>query len=208
MVPVVSGLRSARPGLPISIDTRKAAVAEAALSAGADMINVVTGLSPEPLLLKHVAESNAAIVLNHCRGTPATTFEVSRFENVVEEVARDLAAAFRLAEEAGIPEAKIVLDPGLGFGKSVEQNMALLIGLSRLAPAGVPLVVGASRKAFLTKTVPRTGDRTLPPDERLPESLAAAAIAARASGRNPILLRVHDTDETVRFLALLGLAVG
>ena len=206
VVPVVAGLRAANLSLPISVDTRKAEVAEAALSAGADLINVVTGLSPEPRLLEFVASSGAAIILNHCRGTPATTFEVSKFGNVVQEVAQDLAEAFRLAVEAGIAEDRILLDPGLGFGKSVEENVALLLGLARLAPAGVPLVVGASRKAFLTTAVPRCPGRTIAPDERLPESLAAAALAARGGGRNPILLRVHDTDETVRFLGVLALA--
>ncbi|MEO6327142.1 MAG: dihydropteroate synthase, partial [Thermoanaerobaculia bacterium] len=205
VVPVIAGLRAASSSLPISVDTRKAEVAEAALAAGADIVNVVTGLEPEPRLLEFVARRRAAIILNHCRGTPSSTFEVSRFDDVVAEVARDLALASRRAQAAGISARQILLDPGLGFGKKAEQNIALLLGLARLASTEAPLTIGASRKAFLTSTGGRTG-RTIPPEERLPESLAAAALAANHGREHAVLLRVHDVDETVRFLRILALA--
>ena len=202
VVPVVAALRAASPSVPISVDTRRTEIARRALDAGADVVNLVTGLDAPEGLLDLVAERDASIVLNHMRGVPATTFEVSRFAaDVVAEVAGDLARARRRALVAGIRPDRILLDPGLGFGKEAGQNFALLAGLALLAPEGVPLVVGASRKAFLGSLSGR------PPADRLPESLAACAVAVeRLRGRNPLLLRVHDVEETLRFLAVVGRA--
>jgi dihydropteroate synthase len=199
VVPVVVGIRAANAAIPISVDTRKTEVARRALEAGADVVNLVTGLDPPDGLLDLVVELDAAIVLNHMRGLPSTTFEVSRFgPDVVAEVAGDLARARRLCLAAGIRPDRILLDPGLGFGKTPDQNFALLAGLAQLAGEGVPIVVGASRKAFLGSVSGR------PPADRLPESLAACAVSAgRLGGRNPLLLRVHDVGETLRFLAVL-----
>ena len=200
VLPVVEGIRAANPSIPISVDTRRLDVARRALAAGADVVNLVAGLDPPGGLLDLVAERGAAIVLNHMRGVPATTFEVSRFgPDVVADVAGDLARARRRCLAAGLRPDRILVDPGLGFGKTPGQNFALLAGLAHLAPEGVPFVVGASRKAFLGSLSGR------PPAERLPESLAAGAVAVeRLRGRNPLLLRVHDVEETVRFLAVLG----
>lgn len=202
VLPVVAGLRAARPSTPISVDTRRVDVARRALDAGADVVNLVTGLDPPDGLLDLIVERDAAIVLNHMRGVPSTTFEVSRFgPDVVADVAGDLARARRRALVAGLCPDRVFVDPGLGFGKSPEQSFALLSGLALLAPEGAPVVFGASRKAFLGSLPGR------PPAERLPESLAACAVAVQAfRGRNPLLLRVHDVEETVRFLAVLGRA--
>lgn len=200
VLPVLERLRRARPDLPLSVDTRRAGVASAALEAGATVVNVVTGLDAPAELLRLVARHGAALVLAHCRGTPATTFSVSRFTDVVAEVAADLSAAAERAVAEGVPSERILLDPGLGFGKAPDENYALLAGLARLAPPGVPLVVGASRKAFLGAV---TGK---PAPERLPESLAACALAIAAAPDRPLLLRVHDVGETVRFLAVLSRA--
>ena len=202
VLPVLSSLRRKRPSIPISVDTRRLSVARAALDAGADIVNVVTGLDVPAGLLELVARSGAAIVLNHCRGTPSTTFEESSFQNVTEEVAVDLKRARARAISSGISENKIFLDPGFGFGKTPEQNFALLGALDRLAPPGVPLVVGASRKAFLGTIASR------PASDRLPESLAAIALAAAAATARPVLVRVHDVAETVRFLGVLAGASG
>jgi dihydropteroate synthase len=202
VLPVLSLLRSMRPSLALSVDTRRASVARAALDAGADVVNVVTGLAVPADLLELVASRGAALVLNHCRGTPSTTFEESSFQNVTREVAVDLRAARERAISSGISEQKILLDPGLGFGKTPEQNFALLASLEFLAPPGVPLVVGPSRKAFLGTVA---GARA---DDRLPESLAAVAVAARLTPRRAILVRVHDVAETVRFLGVLARANG
>ena len=199
VVPVVEGIRAAAPSIAVSVDTRRTEVARRALAAGADVVNLVTGLDPPEELLDLVVETDAAIVLNHMRGVPATTFDVSQFgPDVVSDVAGDLARARRRCLAAGIRPDRILLDPGLGFGKTPAQNFALLAGLDALVPEGVPVVVGASRKAFLGSLSGR------PPAERLPESLAACAAAVeKLRGRNPLLLRVHDVEETVRFLAVL-----
>jgi len=202
VLPVVEGIRAARPSIPVSVDTRRVEVARRALDAGADVVNLVTGLDPPDGLFDLVVERDAAIVLSHMRGVPSTTFEVSRFgPDVVGDVAGDLARARRRAFVAGLRPDRVFVDPGLGFGKSPEQNFVLLAGLALLAPEGAPVVLGASRKAFLGSLSGR------PPAERLPESLAACAIAVRElRGRNPLLLRVHDVEETLRFLAILGRA--
>jgi dihydropteroate synthase len=200
VLPVLSLLRSMRPSLALSVDTRRASVARAALDAGADVVNVVTGLDVPADLLELVVSRGAAIVLNHCRGMPSTTFEESSFQNVTREVAVDLEKARARAISAGISEQRIFLDPGLGFGKTPGQNFALLGALDRLAPPGVPLVVGASRKAFLGTV------SGAPVNDRLPESLAAVAVCAEAARTRSVLVRVHDVEETLRFLAALGRA--
>jgi dihydropteroate synthase len=200
VLPVLSYLRRNLPSFPLSIDTRSVEAARAALDAGADMVNVVTGLDVPDDLLALVASRDAAIVLNHCRGTPSSTFEESSFTDVVAEVRTDLDVARTRALSFRIPAEKIHLDPGLGFGKTPGQNFALLGALDRLAPPGVPFVVGASRKAFLG-TVAGS-----PVSDRLPESLAAVAVAAEAARARPVLVRVHDVAETLRFLAALGRA--
>ncbi len=197
VLPVISRLRALRPFIPISVDTRRVEVARAALDAGADVVNVVTGLDVPAELLELAANRGAAIVLNHCRGTPSTTFEESSFSDVVSEVAADLNATRARALSFGISEQRVFLDPGLGFGKTPEQNFTLLGALDRLALAGAPLVVGASRKAFLgTVSGSSVGGR-------LPESLAAVAACVEAARTRPVLVRVHDVEETVRFLAVL-----
>ena len=204
VLPVVEGIRAANPSIPISVDTRRVEVARRALDAGADVVNLVTGLDPPDGLLDLIVERDAAIILNHLRGLPSTTFDVSRFgPDVVADVAGDLARARRRALVAGLRPDRVFVDPGLGFGKTPEQNFALLTGLGLLAPEGAPVVFGASRKAFLGSLTGR------PPAERLPESLAACAVAVQAfRGRNPLLLRVHDVGETLRFLAVLGRTSG
>jgi dihydropteroate synthase len=202
VIPVLSSLRGKLPSLPLSIDTRRVEVARAAFDAGADAVNVVTGLDASDELLSTIAAARAAVILNHCRGTPLTTFEESSFTDVIGEVAADLNVARARAVSSGISEQRIFLDPGFGFGKTSEQNFALLGGLDRLAPPGVPLVVGASRKAFLGTVA---GARV---DDRLPESLAAVAVAARLTPRRAVLVRVHDVAETIRFLGVLARANG
>jgi dihydropteroate synthase len=200
VVPVLSYLRRNLPSFPLSIDTRRVEVARAALDAGADIVNVVTGLSIEDEMLELVASRGAALIVNHCRGTPSSTFEESSFTDVVREVGADLEEARARALSFRIPAEKILLDPGLGFGKTPEQNFALLGALDRLAPPGVPLVVGASRKAFLGTVA------GAPVSDRLPESLAAAAVCAEVARTRPVLVRVHDVAETLRLFGALSRA--
>ncbi|MFI5180539.1 MAG: dihydropteroate synthase [Thermoanaerobaculia bacterium] len=202
VLPVISSLRKKRPSLPISVDTRRLEVARAAFDGGADLLNLVTSLDATDELLSFVAGCGTAIVLGHCRGTPSTTFEESSFTDVVAEVVGDLQTARARAIGSGIPPEKILLDPGFGFGKKPDENFALLAHLADLAPAGTPLVAGASRKAFLGTVAGR------PASDRLPESLGAAAAASHAAATHPVLLRVHDVEETIRFLATLARSSG
>ena len=146
VLPVLSRLRKSRPSIPISIDTRRTEVARAALDEGADIVNVVTGLAASDDLLQLVASRGAAIVLNHCRGTPSTTFEESLFSDVVSEVAADLAAARERAISAGVDSPRIFLDPGLGFGKSPSENFVLL---------GVARPPRAARHAARGRSIPQ-----------------------------------------------------
>jgi dihydropteroate synthase len=197
LVPVVERLRPLTR-LPLSIDTRKAEVAGAALAAGGDLVNDVSALG-DPEMESVVAAAGCAVVLMHSRGELATMQRGIRFDDVVAEVRDELAALARRAERAGIERERIVLDPGLGFGKRGEQNRELLRRLPELVALGYPVLVGASRKSFLGET---TG---APAADRLPESLAAAAVAARGGAT---LLRVHDVGATRRFLTALAALEG
>jgi dihydropteroate synthase len=170
--------------VPISVDTRKAEVAEAALAAGASWVNDVSGLAHDPDLADVVARSGAGILLGHMRGTPANMQEEVHFSDVVAEVGQELAASVARAREAGVPVARIAADPGIGFGKRKEHNLALLAGLGRLRRrVGVPVVVGPSRKSFLGEL---TGDS---PADRDAATHAACAVAVFAGADG---VRVHD----------------
>lgn len=191
LLPVLEALRS-RVDVPLSIDTRKAAVAERCLAAGADLINDVSALG-DPRMGEVVAAAGCPVVLMHARGELATMQAAISFHDVVAEVAREQASSRAAAIAAGIRPGQIVFDPGLGFGKTGPQNRRLLRELPALAALGSPLLVGASRKSFLGEIL------GTPPDDRLPGSLAAAAWAAAGGAA---LLRVHDVAETRRFLAV------
>jgi dihydropteroate synthase len=221
LLPVLEGLRAATDA-PLSVDTRKAAVARAALAAGADLVNDVSALG-DPEMGAVVAAAGCPVVLMHSRGELATMQREIRFRDVVAEVRAELAEAAARAEAAGIDRGQVLVDPGLGFGKTVGQNLALLAGLPELTgvaalgsrpaepgagsgtagldvavgPAlGLPVLVGASRKSFLAALAGPPGEAA-PPDRRLPGSLAAAA---RAAAGGAAVLRVHDVAETASFL--------
>ncbi|MEO8198188.1 MAG: dihydropteroate synthase [Thermoanaerobaculia bacterium] len=194
LLPVLDSLRR-QSAIPISIDTRKAAVAQAALDAGADLLNDVSGLE-DPATAAVAAGAGCPVVLMHHRGIFSADPLPQAGERIVEEVRAGLAAALARAFAAGCRREQLVLDPGLGFGKAGRQNLELLrrLGdLRGLAGLGRPLLVGASRKSFLGEA---SGERA--PADRLPESLAAAAWAT-AGGAS--ILRVHDVAATRRFLA-------
>ena len=186
--PVLSAVRERGAPLPLSIDTSKAAVAEAALDAGATVVNDVTAGRADARLLPLAAERGAAVCLLHMQGTPATMQDDPRYADVVAEVRDFLAARLEAALEAGIPAERVLLDPGIGFGKTLEHNLSLLAGLPALAALGRPLVVGVSRKGMLGRLLGRE------PGERLAGSLAAG-LAALARGAS--VLRAHDVRETV-----------
>jgi dihydropteroate synthase len=188
--PVIREL-SRRTGLPLSIDTRKAEVAAAALDAGAEIINDVSGLSYDPAMGR--AAAGAALCLMHMRGTPPDMQSRAVYDDVVGEVEQELLEALARARAASIPEERIALDPGLGFAKTGAHNLTLLRRLRELTQLGRPLLAGPSRKSFIGVA---TGK---PPPDRLLGSVAAAVIAA---SHGAALLRVHDVRATREALAV------
>jgi dihydropteroate synthase len=192
VVPVIRALSAA--GLRVSVDTSKAAVAVAALDAGAEIVNDVTALG-DPDMAAVCAGAGAGLILMHMKGTPRTMQDDPRYDDVVAEVGAHLSSRLERAVAAGVRREGIWLDPGIGFGKTVEHNLELVARLGELKRLGRPLVVGASRKSFIGKLTGR------PVDERLGGSLAIAAIAA-ANGAD--VLRVHDVAPTRDALATLA----
>lgn len=192
LLPVLELLRRETEA-PISVDTRKAAVAREALARGADLINDVSALA-DPEMGPLVAQAGVPIVLMHSRGSLATMQRAVHFEHVVREVAHELGRCRDRAIEYGIHPSQIVLDPGLGFGKHTVHNVELLRDLRSIAALGHPVLVGASRKSFLGELA-----GGVPVEDRLPASLAAA-IAAQRGGAS--LVRVHDVRATVQALAV------
>jgi dihydropteroate synthase len=186
VLPAIEAIRR-RSEIPISIDTRKATVAREALARGASVVNDVSALRFDPELAAVVAEGGASVILMHMQGEPETMQVAPSYAEVVSEVVAFLTARVEAAIAAGIPRARILVDPGIGFGKRLEDNLALLRGLPRLRSLGCPIVVGLSRKRFL-------GDLQggLAVEERLEGTIAANAVAV-VNGAD--VLRVHDVKE-------------
>jgi dihydropteroate synthase len=182
VVPVIAAIRAALPDMPISVDTTKAAVAEAALDAGADMINDVWGVGASDALPRLAAERSVPLVVMHNRAEP-------RYRQLMPEIVDDLRAALDRARALGVAEDDLIVDPGFGFGKTAEHNLELLRELRQLHALGRPVLIGASRKSTLGRVL------EVGPDERLEATLATTAIAI-AGGAD--LVRVHDVRENVR----------
>jgi dihydropteroate synthase len=193
VVPVIEGLVAL--GTVVSVDTRHAVVAQAALAAGAAIVNDVGAVAPDPAMLRVVAEAGAAYIAMHLQGEPRTMQVAPRYGDVVAEVEAALLATVGHAVAAGIARERLAIDPGIGFGKTLEHNLALLRALPRLSGHGVPVLVGTSRKSFLGHI---TGVTV--PEARLVGSVVSAVLAARAGAR---ILRVHDVAATVEGLAVL-----
>ncbi len=198
VLPVLERLRRAHPAAALSVDTTLPALARDAMDAGADMINDISALRGDPAMSEVARATNAAVVLMHMQGTPATMQRAPRYGDPVREIGEFLEGAARQAEAAGIRADGIVIDPGLGFGKTVAHNLALLRGLPALAATRRPVLVGASRKSFLGAL---TG---CPVEDRLEGSLAAAAAAVLGGAS---VLRVHDVAPTARLLRVLDAVV-
>ncbi|HET9552606.1 MAG TPA: dihydropteroate synthase [Anaeromyxobacteraceae bacterium] len=196
VVPVVEALRARGFGLPISIDTSSPEVARRALAAGADLVNDVRGLA-DPALARVVAEAGAPVVVMHMRGTPATMDALATYQDLMGEVVAELRQALARAAAAGVPDDRIVLDPGLGFAKTPEQSLELLARVGELRALGYPLLVGPSRKRFIGHV---TG---APVGERLPGTLAAVAACVLAGVE---IVRVHDVA-AARQAALVAAAL-
>ena len=189
LAPVLSGLLAARPDAAISVDTQSALVARRALESGACIVNDVSALS-DAAMAGVVAAAGAGLVLMHLRGNPATMQDDTAYGDVVAEVVEFLRGRVEVAVSAGVAREALALDPGIGFGKSVEGSYALLAATSALGALGLPVLIGASRKRFLGRL---TGDA--PVHDRLEASLAAAAIAVFEGAR---IVRVHDVRASVR----------
>ena len=182
LVPVVRAVAGA-VSVPISIDTMKVAVAEAALDAGASIINDVTGLRGDADMVSIAAKTGAAVVLMHMQGTPQTMQQTPSYRDVVGEVSEFFAERIRFATSHGVARRQIVLDPGIGFGKLLENNLDLLAHLQAFAKYGCPLMIGVSRKGFLGQLTGR------PVDDRLWGTAAAVALAVQ---QRAAIIRVHD----------------
>jgi len=192
ILPVVEGL--ARHKVLVSIDTRRASVARAALDAGARIVNDVAALRDDEAMLPLVASRGADVVLMHRRGLPENTFAGPAYANVVEEVRRFLHERAALCEAAGVRREQIALDPGIGFGKSVAQELELIAGAGRLGDTGYPVLIGCSRKSFIGKL---TGIER--PADRDP---ASAWLSVEAVRRGAAIVRVHNVVATRQALAV------
>jgi dihydropteroate synthase len=197
VLPVVAGLAKI-VSVPISIDTYKAETARQALAAGASIINDVWGLRMDPALGRIAAESGAPLILMHNRSRPKDAAQSAQlggryvgvdYADLLGDIARELQEAVELARQSGVPDERIILDPGIGFGKTVEQNLELVDRLAELLSLGYPLLVGPSRKSFVGYTL------NLPPDQRLEGTAAAVALAI---DRGADIVRVHDVEAMTR----------
>lgn len=202
VLPVLKALRTANLDCILSIDTYKAEVAEAALAAGVDWINDVWGLRADPALAGVVARHGAPVVLMHNRSRPNNAELQARlggryvgmtYDDLIGEVCRELMESIRMARAAGIPDKHIILDPGIGFGKTVEQNLELINRLNMVKAMGFPVLLGASRKSFIGYTL------NLPTEQRLEGTAAAVAVGIV---RGADVVRVHDVEPMVRVARL------
>ena len=190
LLPVLQGLRE-RLKIPISIDTQKARVAELAIGAGAEMLNDISGLKSDPKIAEVAAQHGVPLILMHMRGTPRTMQRKPWAKDVIKDVGRGLRESVGIARKAGVRKQQIILDPGIGFGKSFAQNYELLAKLPELARLGYPLLVGTSRKGFLGATLARNGE-PLPAEQRI---WGTAATVAASILQGAHIIRVHDVEE-------------
>ncbi|MGB2671622.1 MAG: dihydropteroate synthase [Candidatus Acidiferrum sp.] len=193
VLPVLEGLRG-RLKIPVSVDTRRSTVAEIAVRAGAEIINDVSGLKSDARIAEVAAKYGVALVLMHMRGEPGTMQKGPFARDVTRDVVRGLRESLARAREAGVGKSQIILDPGIGFGKSHSQNYELLQKLPQLGALGYPLLVGSSRKGFLGATLARDG-KAAPPEERI-WGTAATVTASILGGAH--IVRVHDVLEMVQ----------
>jgi dihydropteroate synthase len=194
ILPVIDAIRG-RIGALVSVDTTRAAVARAAIDHGASLINDISAGTDDPDMLPLAARTGAALILMHMRGQPATMQAAPVYSDVCREVADYLQARRRAAVEAGVSERRILLDPGIGFGKTVDHNLALLAGLRNLAALGPPIVIGTSRKSFIGRL---TGEDE--PGRRL---AGTAATVAWSVANGAAIVRVHDVESMAKVVRVI-----
>ena len=188
VIPVIKRIVK-KTDIPISIDTYKSEVAAKALDAGAGMINDISALRFDPEMKKIASRYGVPVVLMHIQGTPRNMQDNPHYDNVIQEISDYLRESIQMAENSGIDEDKIIIDPGIGFGKRLEHNLEILKKLNKLESLGKPILVGLSRKSFIGKVL------DLPLGERLEGSLAALAVAIQNGAK---IIRVHDVKESKR----------
>lgn len=203
LLPVIQALVTEDLGIPLSLDTYKAPVAEAGLKAGIDWINDIWGLKADTRMAGIVHKYDVPVILMHNRSQPANpelAMKLSRYplgtdyQDLIRDVKNELLQSIALAHAAGIPDDLIILDPGIGFGKTVEQNLELVARLDDICTLGYPVLLGPSRKSFIGKTL------DLPPDQRLEGTLAAIGVGILHGAD---IVRVHDVEATVRFSRMM-----
>ena len=197
VLPAVRAVRG-RSTVPVSVDTTKATVARAALEEGADLINDVSALRHDPAMVTVVRDSGCRVVVMHRLGTPGDMQLAPHYEDVVAEINRFLAGRIAWLEEQGVDRSRVIVDPGLGFGKTLEHNLDILRNVAAFKQHGCPLLIGHSRKSFLGRLL------DLEVDERDP---ATAVVSALLTGRGVDILRVHDVRAS-RQAVLLAEALG
>ncbi len=202
VIPVIAALAREFPNALISIDTYKADVAEAALAAGAHIVNDVWGLRADPDLARVAAKHNAPVILMHNRSNPASVevkaqlgnaYIGAEYQNLIEDVKRELMDSVNIARRAGLPDERIILDPGIGFGKTVAHNLELIRRLDEIRALGFPVLLGPSRKSFIGYTL------DLPPDQRVEGTAAAVAVGIT---RGADIVRVHDVLQIGRVVKM------
>ena len=195
IVPVVEALRKEYPQSILSIDTYHAETAKAALASGADIINDISAMEYDEKMIDVVVKNNAPVILMHMRGTPKNMQQNTQYGNVVEEVTKYLKERAEMLRGHDLPKEKIILDPGIGFAKNVEQNLKLMQGLSEMTGSDYPVLLAASRKSTIGKVL---GD--IPPEARLAGTIATSCQAVYA-GAN--MVRVHDVKENIQAIRML-----
>lgn len=194
VIPIVTALKASHPRCLISVDTRKSEVARQAIIAGADIINDVSALRHDPRMAEVLAGSkDTQLILMHMQGEPATMQIHPVYENVIEEIKDFFAQRIEYCIQNGISRDRLMLDPGIGFGKNLEHNLSIISGLDRFGSFDLPIVVGLSRKRFIDNIFPSN------PDERLGGSLAAAFCAVQGGAD---IVRVHDVKAHQQFFAV------
>ena len=199
LMPVIEGILRARPDAIVSVDTYKSEVARAAAAAGAEIINDVSAFLWDPQMAATCAELKCGVVLMHTRGTPAQWRKLPVEAHLTSLVEHELADRAQAAIESGVERARIVLDPGFGFGKNFEQNYPLLAQLEHLQHVGFPLLAGTSRKSFIGRTVGKRLSHDIPPSDRLYGSLAAMVISILHGVH---IVRVHDVRPALEAAAI------
>lgn len=204
VVPTIEQIRSAHPDTPISVDTMKSEVAAAAIAAGATYVNDVSAFTADPDLAAVVAEAGADCCLMHMQGDPRTMQDEPRYGNVVDDVRAHLESRMQVAIAMGVAEAKIQLDPGIGFGKTLDHNLELLARLDEIVALGRPVVIGVSRKSFISRIAQDAGVSGVEVTDRLPGTIAANTIALERGAK---VFRVHDVREAAQSLAVASAAL-